>query len=133
MVHVLHLRSRSAAANAGRCLCDEPGGRLCRRTPRAVFSCRQRGRPSGQRSDNAVVDAPAEATHLSFSQWREQFRAEALAAGISATTFERAFAGVQPDPAVIEADRSQPEFTRPIWQYLESAISPQRVRSDSAC
>ncbi|HAV05476.1 MAG TPA: lytic murein transglycosylase, partial [Pseudomonas sp.] len=40
--------------------------------------------PSGQRSDNAVVDAPAEATHLSFSQWREQFRAEALAAGISA-------------------------------------------------
>ncbi|HCA64255.1 MAG TPA: lytic murein transglycosylase, partial [Pseudomonas sp.] len=64
--------------------------------------------PSGQRSDNAVVDAPAEATHLSFSQWREQFRAEALAAGISATTFDRAFAGVQPDPAVIEADRSQP-------------------------
>ncbi|MBU2010851.1 MAG: lytic murein transglycosylase, partial [Gammaproteobacteria bacterium] len=67
--------------------------------------------------------------HLSFSQWREQFRAEALAAGISAATFDQAFAGVQPDPAVIEADRSQPEFTRPVWQYLEGAISPQRVRS----
>ena len=92
--------------------------------PRAVFSCRQRGRPSGQRSDNAVVDAPAEATHVSFSQWREQFRAEALAAGISATTFDRAFAGVQPDPAVIEADRSQPEFTRPVWQYLKRDFAP---------
>ena len=85
--------------------------------------------PSVQRSDKPVVEAPAEATHLSFSQWREQFRAEALEAGISATTFDRAFAGVQPDPAVIEADRSQPEFTRPVWQYLESAISAQRVRS----
>ena len=84
---------------------------------------------ASQPSDATIADVRSEATHLSFSQWREQFRAEALAAGISAATFDQAFAGVQPDPAVIEADRSQPEFTRPVWQYLEGAISPQRVRS----
>ncbi len=84
---------------------------------------------ASQPSDVTIADVRSEATHLSFSQWREQFRAEALAAGISAATFDQAFAGVQPDPAVIEADRSQPEFTRPVWQYLEGAISPQRVRS----
>jgi len=84
---------------------------------------------ASQPSDATIADIRSEATHLSFSQWREQFRAEALAAGISAATFDQAFAGVQPDPAVIEADRSQPEFTRPVWQYLEGAISPQRVRS----
>ncbi|MGK9046134.1 lytic murein transglycosylase [Stutzerimonas chloritidismutans] len=84
---------------------------------------------ASQPSDATIADVRSEATHLSFSQWREQFRAEALAAGISAATFDQAFAGVQPDQAVIEADRSQPEFTRPVWQYLEGAISPQRVRS----
>ncbi|HCG40114.1 MAG TPA: lytic murein transglycosylase [Pseudomonas sp.] len=84
---------------------------------------------ASQPSDATIADVRSEATHLSFSQWRKQFRAEALAAGISAATFDQAFAGVQPDPAVIEADRSQPEFTRPVWQYLEGAISPQRVRS----
>lgn len=84
---------------------------------------------ASQPSDATIADVRSEATHLSFSQWREQFRAEALAAGISAATFDQAFAGLQPDPAVIEADRSQPEFTRPVWQYLEGAISPQRVRS----
>jgi len=84
---------------------------------------------ASQPSNATIADVRSEATHLSFSQWREQFRAEALAAGISAATFDQAFAGVQPDPAVIEADRSQPEFTRPVWQYLEGAISPQRVRS----
>ena len=77
----------------------------------------------------AVVDGVPEAPHLTFSQWRDQFRGEAMAAGISAKTFDQAFAGVEPDPAVIAADRSQPEFTRPVWQYLEGAISPQRVRS----
>ncbi|MFV3306430.1 lytic murein transglycosylase [Pseudomonas sp. NY15181] len=65
----------------------------------------------------------------SFAQWRDAFRAQALAAGVSAQTFDTAFAGIEPDDAVIAADRSQPEFTRPVWQYLESAVSPARVRN----
>ncbi|WP_313027542.1 lytic murein transglycosylase [Pseudomonas lopnurensis] len=84
---------------------------------------------AGQRSATAVVDALVEPSRPSFEQWREQFRGEALVAGISAATFDRAFAGVLPDPGVIEADRSQPEFTRPVWKYLEGAISAQRVRT----
>ncbi|AGI22552.1 lytic murein transglycosylase [Pseudomonas sp. MT3] len=65
----------------------------------------------------------------SFAQWREGFRVQALAAGISAQTFDAAFAGLEPDDSVVAADRSQPEFTRPVWQYLESAVSPARVRN----
>ena len=68
-------------------------------------------------------------TPLSFSEWREAFRTEALAAGISPQLFDRAFAGVTPDASVIAADRSQPEFTRPVWQYLDGALSDQRVRN----
>lgn len=77
----------------------------------------------------AAATVPGEPAQVqSFAQWRETFRQQALAQGIDAALFERAFAGIVPDPAVIRADRSQPEFTRPIWDYLDSAASPQRVR-----
>ncbi|MCP1626676.1 lytic murein transglycosylase [Pseudomonas nitroreducens] len=65
----------------------------------------------------------------SFAQWRDGFRAQALAAGINAQTFDTAFEGIEPDDSVVTADRSQPEFSRPVWQYLESAVSPARVRN----
>ncbi|MDC7829738.1 MULTISPECIES: lytic murein transglycosylase [Pseudomonas] len=82
-----------------------------------------------------AANAPASAAEAlpqldeSFEQWRSRFRTLALGRGISAATFDQAFAGVQPDPAVIAADRSQPEFTKPVWEYLESAVSPLRVRN----
>ncbi|GAC1036443.1 lytic murein transglycosylase [Pseudomonas sp. No.117] len=82
-----------------------------------------------------AASAPASAAEAmpqpdeSFEQWRSRFRALALGRGISATTFDQAFAGVQPDPAVIAADRSQPEFTKPVWEYLDTAVSPLRVRN----
>ncbi|SDA97490.1 membrane-bound lytic murein transglycosylase B [Pseudomonas sp. NFACC15-1] len=62
-----------------------------------------------------------------FAEWQAGFRKEALAAGIRADLFDRAFVGVSPDMSVIKADRSQPEFTRPVWEYLDGALSPLRV------
>lgn len=62
-----------------------------------------------------------------FAEWQAGFRKEALAAGIRPDLFDRAFVGVSPDMSVIKADRSQPEFTRPVWEYLDGALSPLRV------
>tara|TARA_Y100000766_G_scaffold252784_1_gene237287 strand:+ start:177 stop:1463 length:1287 start_codon:yes stop_codon:yes gene_type:complete len=62
-----------------------------------------------------------------FSAWQADFRREALSKGIEADLFDRAFSGVTPDPDVIRADRSQPEFSRPIWAYLDGALSNLRV------
>ena len=74
------------------------------------------------------ASAPGEEpVQQSFAEWRDNFRNEALQAGIAAHVFDRAFAGVTPDPSIITADRSQPEFTRPVWQYLDGALSKQRV------
>ena len=67
-----------------------------------------------------------------FAQWEDGFRQQALQAGIRPDVFDRAFAGVTPDPSVVKADRSQPEFTRPVWEYLDGAISPVRVRKGQA-
>mgnify|MGYP006377403603 FL=1 len=86
--------------------------------------------PPAPPSSTATTE-PAQAP-VSFAEWREQFRIEALAQGISPRTFDQAFAGISPDPAVLRADSSQPEFTRPVWEYLQSAASPTRVRSGQA-
>ena len=78
----------------------------------------------------ATPDASPEIQPLqTFAQWQAGFRQQALQAGISPNTFDRAFLGVTPDLDVIKADRSQPEFSRPVWEYLEGALSPLRVRN----
>ncbi|WLG96530.1 lytic murein transglycosylase [Pseudomonas sp. FP198] len=76
--------------------------------------------PTGENLDIAPTQT--------FAEWQAGFRKEALAAGIRADLFDRAFIGVSPDMSVIKADRSQPEFSRPVWEYLDGALSPLRVR-----
>lgn len=65
----------------------------------------------------------------SFTVWRNEFKAYALAQGIKAHVFDQAFKGITPDPEVVKADYSQPEFTRPIWEYLKSAVSDLRIKN----
>lgn len=62
-----------------------------------------------------------------FAAWVQAFRASARAAGIDDATLDAAFAGVQHVPRAVERDRAQPEFTRNVWDYLDSAASPQRI------
>ena len=62
-----------------------------------------------------------------FDRWLADFRLGARAAGIDETTLSAALDGVKHLPRVVELDRAQPEFTRTVWQYLDSAVSPQRV------
>jgi lytic murein transglycosylase len=62
-----------------------------------------------------------------FARWVEAFRTSARAAGISEATLHAAFDTVRYLPQVIEADRAQPEFTRAVWDYLDSAVSATRI------
>ena len=64
--------------------------------------------------------------------WIAAFRARALAEGITAETFDTAMAGARYDPAVIKRDRSQSEFTKTIWDYLDTAASDLRVENGRA-
>lgn len=61
-----------------------------------------------------------------FAQWLAGFKDSARAAGLSETTL-RALDDVQYLPRMVELDRAQPEFTRAPWQYLDNAVSAQRV------
>lgn len=63
-----------------------------------------------------------------FDRWVREFRARAKANGISDRTYDRAFRGVSLNRTVIARDRNQAEFSRQIWDYLDTAVSPKRVR-----
>ena len=75
----------------------------------------------------AALQTTAENPLPSFADWQQAMRGEAIAAGIDAALFDRVFADVTPDPAVLKADSSQPEFTRPVWEYLDGAVSSSRI------
>jgi lytic murein transglycosylase len=47
--------------------------------------------------------------------------------GVKRSTFDRALAGVSFDPKVVAMTQAQPEFVRPIWDYVASAVSADRV------
>ncbi len=62
-----------------------------------------------------------------FSTWITEFSRRARAEGIRQSTLDRAFAGVSLNQRVIERDRNQAEFSRTLWDYLDSAASATRV------
>lgn len=59
--------------------------------------------------------------------WIAAFRPRALAAGISEATLDMALTGVTLREDVVEKDRNQTEFTRTIWDYLDRAVSDDRI------
>jgi len=78
----------------------------------------------------AAESASDEATlEQRFARWVASFRDSAQAAGVDDATLHAAFDDAHYLPRVIELDRAQPEFTRAVWDYLDSAVSPQRVAS----
>ena len=62
-----------------------------------------------------------------LQDWVKGFRGRALAQGISAATFDAAMAGVHFLPDVVQRDRKQDEFTKTIWDYLDKAVSEDRI------
>jgi membrane-bound lytic murein transglycosylase B len=63
-----------------------------------------------------------------FDAFLMQARKEALAEGIAPATFDRATAGLRPIPEIMNMNANQPEFARPVWAYLDTAVSARRVR-----
>ncbi len=73
---------------------------------------------TGQSSDAAPREP--------FAVWRADFAERAAAKGHDPALIAATFAGVEPDLALIRLDRDQPEFVRPLWEYLDSAVSESR-------
>lgn len=90
---------------------------------------RPQARPAG-------LARAAEPEHLAetarLRRWIADYRPRALAEGIPAGTFDAAFRGVTYDAGVIARDRSQTEFTKSVWEYLDIAASEKRIADGRA-
>ena len=62
-----------------------------------------------------------------FQTFISTFRSEALAEGITAETYDLAMSGLSPNVRVVELNNSQPEFVRPMWEYIDGAVSERRL------
>jgi len=71
--------------------------------------------------------ANVEAQQTNFANFLREFRSTALNAGISPELYDRATSGISVNPRVEELNEKQPEFVRPIWDYLSGAVTAQRV------
>jgi membrane-bound lytic murein transglycosylase B len=68
-----------------------------------------------------------DASDARFQRFVQGLWPAAKARGISRATFEEAFRGVEPDPKIIALTKKQSEFVRPVWDYINGAISAQRL------
>jgi peptidoglycan lytic transglycosylase B len=82
--------------------------------------------PRVQRSVPVATEATDQIQAGGFERWVANFRGEALAAGITPATFNRAFAGVEPLPHVIELDQAQPEVRLSFTDYVHRLDSLDR-------
>lgn len=52
---------------------------------------------------------------------------KATAHGFDQAFVEQTLASVEPDPRILDRDTKQPEFSKPVSDYVRSAISPARI------
>ncbi|WJH40794.1 lytic murein transglycosylase [Aliirhizobium terrae] len=64
-----------------------------------------------------------------FKSWVSNFYATAAKSGISKSTYNKAFAGINgPDEDVLQKAQYQPEFKSRIWEYVDSRVNPYTVK-----
>ncbi|WP_237267514.1 lytic murein transglycosylase [Sulfitobacter alexandrii] len=80
---------------------------------------------------------PADAEGISGSTaglraWVTAFRPRALQEGIEGALYDRALRDVTYNAEVVRRDRNQAEFTKTIWDYLDTAVSDVRIANGKA-
>ncbi len=67
------------------------------------------------------------APNQSFGDFLRSFEAKAVAAGIDRALYREATAGLTADPTIKDLVETQPEFTTPVWDYLDKRVSAGRI------
>ncbi len=75
-----------------------------------------------------LLSSPALAQPVeSFDSFIASFQRKAMAAGVSEQTYRAAMAGLTPDPKVPALVSGQPEFTTPMWDYIDARVTLGRI------
>jgi membrane-bound lytic murein transglycosylase B len=76
-----------------------------------------------------AVDTPAPvwSGDPAFDEWARGFIDKAIRDGWPAEVLRHEFAGLKPEPRVLELDQRQPEFAKPISDYVRGAVDAERI------
>jgi len=74
-----------------------------------------------------AVSAGSAFADAGFDRFIRGFWPTAKSAGITANTYNKVFTGMAPDTDTLRLMNKQSEFVKPIWDYLDSAVSDTRV------
>jgi lytic murein transglycosylase len=82
----------------------------------------------------ALLVAPelTQAQDQTFAAFVKDLWPDAKAKGITRATFDRAMKGVTPNPKVIAATQRQPEYGKPVGDYINALASPGRIKRGEA-
>ncbi|NGM51993.1 lytic murein transglycosylase [Caulobacter sp. 602-2] len=83
--------------------------------------------PAAPTPPSAVTAAETGGQVAAFNAWLEQFKPKAVAAGVPQAVVDRELNGLTPNPRVISLDGRQPEFSKPVGDYIKGVISDDRV------
>ncbi|MDE2164072.1 MAG: lytic murein transglycosylase [Alphaproteobacteria bacterium] len=93
------------------------------------------GGPGDAPAPSAAIPVPAPspaAEDQAFAQFVQDFWPTAQAAGITAATYDAAMGSISRNQHISDLNLNQPEFAKAIWDYLDTAVSPQRIADGQA-
>lgn len=95
----------------------------------ALAGCAQPG--AALRAQTSGAPTPAQLLGATgdpaFIAWLNDFYSRALASGWPRPLLDRELSGLSPDPRVGSADARQPEFAKPVSDYIRNTISDARI------
>ncbi|WGM37159.1 lytic murein transglycosylase [Caulobacter sp. NIBR1757] len=71
--------------------------------------------------------APVVSGDPNFDAWLAQFKPKAVLAGVPQEVVDRETAGLTPDTGVVASDGRQPEFSKPVGDYVKGTVSDVRI------
>lgn len=85
-----------------------------------------------QSTHPAMTPMALAAAQANFAHCIESLWPLAAKRGISRNTFDRQTRGLQPEMKIMELLDKQPEFTKPVWSYLDDLVSESRINAGRA-
>ena len=85
--------------------------------------------PFAQTSRLAEAGASEVLARSSFASCVQELAAQAQAKGLSSEVIQQNLGGLTPDLDILAGASSQPEFIKPIWDYLDAAVSETRINT----
>ena len=85
--------------------------------------------PAPQPQAAVISPAPGSTQEQRFAVWKVNFIHDAIAKNYAPDLVRSVISPAKINPLALERDANQPEFTKPVWSYVDSAASEARIET----